>query len=878
MRKSIIMILIVWLMISLSAELLSASDNSVPISQRIDLNKASLEEIKSLPITEQQAYDIYDYRENISFFPHIYALRQIESIDQRTLNLLKKHVVISHYDEKDAVAERRDEIYYLIQRLGSNEGLQEGMSDVWEDYLITPQNINKMSFSEMLNFPNVSAVDAYSIQRRKALGDTISSYRDLRRTEGISYYGASNLRHYVYYSEAETEDRVYFDYQLKYDTTPFSDTQYEMYEESMLRYDSNSSNPELIRDQNYWSRLKMQDINAEVTNKIRLRYNNQWKAGIIYNDNQPANSLLDIDGEIIKHDMKYYVGYENEVMPNNNLKIYVGNYRATFGEGLVMESTDYFSPRTTGLGFNKRIKGIIGDISRTEQYALKGTAVEWNTPQLSATLFLSSDLKDAVVWDSNDNGIIDDDDDLFAYVQMSSRFDNDDLQAAEEYFNENSSTDINFAPRRDAFTENIIGGHFQYSPFIGTSLGFTGYEARYDRDFTQPNEDDIKDLLIWDYRYNTERKWGLENAEITSMYETKSDEYGYDRDYRRVVGLDWLTTINNTSFQGEYAEMEVDGDLGKIGENPSALLISSRTQFENFNFLSIYRDYDIEFDNPYHRSFGETNRYDDTVLDKSYVVNNSLLNDMVINGVQPEAEKGVYLETRYQFNRYLTLSKMYLDIWQRKSDARKGVRFETKLDFKPIHQIRLRTRYKAQTKRWDDTMHRGRSKSEEYEISYSTNLSNFDRLGMTFIFGSVSAPPYPLITYPGESGGADMAQASNVYSNGTWLEAYYIHNINKNLKVSGSFAYWNADGASFWDFEDSNLDFDHTDKGMKYWLTFSQRISDNLSLNMKFKHKRYRSREIQIRQYNELINGEEYYFRNVQREYSAIRIQLDWKI
>jgi len=98
----------------------------------------------TLPITDKQAEDIYDYRLYITFFESIYQLREIDSIDQRTLNRLKPLVVISHFDDRDEAAQRRDEIYYLIQRLGSNEGFQEGMSDLWEDYLLTPQNVNSI--------------------------------------------------------------------------------------------------------------------------------------------------------------------------------------------------------------------------------------------------------------------------------------------------------------------------------------------------------------------------------------------------------------------------------------------------------------------------------------------------------------------------------------------------------------------------------------------------------------------------------------------------------------------------------------------------------------------------------------------------------------
>ncbi|MDY6914963.1 MAG: helix-hairpin-helix domain-containing protein, partial [Candidatus Cloacimonadota bacterium] len=115
---------------------------SIIAAEMLDLNRATLEEIKQLPITEKQAEDIYNYRFYINFFKSIYDLREIPSIDQKTLLKLKPMVKISHYEIEDEAAKRREEIYYLIERLGSNEGLQEGMSDVWEDYLITPRNVN----------------------------------------------------------------------------------------------------------------------------------------------------------------------------------------------------------------------------------------------------------------------------------------------------------------------------------------------------------------------------------------------------------------------------------------------------------------------------------------------------------------------------------------------------------------------------------------------------------------------------------------------------------------------------------------------------------------------------------------------------------------
>jgi len=828
---------------------------------KIDLNKATLEElIDQLPITEKQANDIYDYRFYIDFYQSIYQLREVESIDQETLNKLKPLVSVSHYDEKDESAQRRDDIYYLIERLGSSEGLQEGMSDIWEDYLITPRNINKLAFSDILNLPNTSPIDVAAILNRVSVGDSIASYRDLRKSPGISYYGAKNLQHYIYYKEQPDVRDIYFDYQMKYNDSPYGDTEKEMYMESMIGG--------AIKDKSYWGYFNMGSHQASIINKLRMRYKNNFKAGIIYESEKGSQPIINTNSENLLDNAKFYVGYENNVnlLGNNFIKLYAGNFRATFGEGLVMENTDSYSPRKTGYGFNKRITGIIGDISRTQEYALRGIALDWKRSNMNAVVFLSSDKKDAVVYDSNENGELDDDDNVLGYINLTNRFSNDELEKAEDFFNNLSSTQISIAPRLDAMQENIIGGHLEYSPFIGTHLGVTGYEATYDREIVVPEGDDLKDILINSINYYD--KWKITDNEISNMYSTVSDDYG-DRDYRRVVGFDWRTVLNNTSIQGEYAELQTDGDLYKIGDEPSALLVSAYTQFDNLYLLSIYRDYDLDFDNPYHRSFSESERYDDTVFEKmTYGLRNTLLSDMYNNSAQPSAEKGIYFETRYQFHKMLTLTK---------SDARRGVRLQMKMEFKPIHQLRFRMRYKHQVKRYDDEMERGKSQANEYEFTLLTYLSNFDKLALGYLYGNVVQPPYlSILSNPAEPGAPDMAQAQTLSTaDAIYLE--YSHNFNANLKIIGSFMMWYAHGASIWDFEDIELDFDQSDRGYKTWFNIHSRIANNVYLSLKYKYKKYQTRELEFRDYNEIPEEGEYYFQRVEREENIVRMQLDWK-
>jgi len=198
------------------------------------------------------------------------------------------------------------------------------------------------------------------------MGDSIASYRDLRKSPGISYYGAKNLQHYIYYKEQPDVRDLYFDYQMKYNDSPYGDSEKEMYLESMIRYENATP---AIKRQSYWGYFNMESDRASMMNKLRMRYKNNFKAGIIYETPKGSTPIFDSSSEHLFNDGKFYVGYENNLnlLGNNYIKLYAGNFRATFGEGLVMENTDSYSPRKTGYGFNKRITGVIGDISRTQE-------------------------------------------------------------------------------------------------------------------------------------------------------------------------------------------------------------------------------------------------------------------------------------------------------------------------------------------------------------------------------------------------------------------------------------------------------------------------------------------------------------------------------
>lgn len=903
------------------------------LAAKVDLNTASLAELMQLPITEKQARDIYEYREFVKIFDNIYELKQIPSIDQETLERLKQLAVVSIYVETDEAAVRREEIRDLMERVDSNEGASEGMADVWEDYLMTPQNVNKMLFDDLMSFPNVSGIDAVAVLKRIAQGDTIADTRDLRNSTGLSYYGYTNLRSYVYYKEPPVKNRIMCDASLLNYTRYFEEGQYDMLHESFLRNDYGTTNVIVphLKTNSYWGYFGLDELDPDIMFKLRMRYGNKYKLGFMNYKGKGEEDLLNSQAEDILADSKWYAGYENNNMPglyNSRLKVYAGNYRATFGEGLVMENTDYYSARKTGFGFSKRILGITPDLSRTQEYSLRGGAVEYTTPLFGVTAFVSVDDKDALTYvdkygnavmrDEYGNDIYTDRDTLsvnyghqyyvdangqpvynyengnavqgdktkvFSLVNPTLRYDDDTMLEAEQYFNSEISAGmpyamnyINLAARKDMVQEKLWGTHLQVNPFLGTKLGFTTYTAIYDdAHFVVPGYNNLLPTVLRDSYYYSKLVKNL-NAEISNLYSTQTDKY--TRNYRRVIGFDGQTVIGNTSLQGEYAELSVDGEDLKLGDDPKAYLVSAHTQFENLYFITLFRNYDVDFDNPYSNSFSEHERFEDTILEKNiYALTNPTIADLYLNSNQSQPERGVYFETRYKFNRYFTIGRSYLDLWERLTDGRRSARFQSELEFRPIYQLAMRLRYKNQVNRYDDDAERGVSKTNEYTLAFRTFLSNRDFFELEYRYNTVWSPPYTSLTYPAVEGENSMAAAQTLMI-GDYIAVNYTHYFNKSLKMQGSFLYWFGHGISHWDWEDMEIDF-MGEKGSKAWIAFTSRISQNMYLNLKFKNKTYQDKEINIRNYNvsddPTLLDDPVYFQRVEHSENTIRLSIDYR-
>jgi hypothetical protein len=216
--------------------------------------------------------------------------------------------------------------------------------------------------------------------------------------------------------------------------------------------------------------------------------------------------------------------------------------------------------------------------------------------------------------------------------------------------------------------------------------------------------------------------------------------------------------------------------------------------------------FDVDFDNPYSNSFSEHQRFEDTIFRKNvYALTNPTIADLYLNSNQSQPERGVYFETRYKFNRYFTIGRSYLDLWERLTDGRRSARFQSELEFRPIYQLGLRLRYKNQVNRYDDDAERGVSKTNEYTLAVRSFLSNRDFLEFEYRYNTVWNPPYTSLTYPAAEGENSMAAAQTLMI-GDYIAVNYTHYFNKSLKMQGSFLYWFGHGISHWDWEDLEID------------------------------------------------------------------------
>ena len=116
------------------------------------------------------------------------------------------------------------------------------------------------------------------------------------------------------------------------------------------------------------------------------------KTGMIFKQNMGETKNIFTDKKFIE--LGYLPIYDTGIRLD---RIIIGNFTASFGQGVIIESTDYFSPRRSGYGYSKRNDGVKSDITRSSQYVLNGVALQLSSNWMRLSYFRSKSPRDAII-------------------------------------------------------------------------------------------------------------------------------------------------------------------------------------------------------------------------------------------------------------------------------------------------------------------------------------------------------------------------------------------------------------------------------------------------------------------------------------------------
>lgn len=786
----------------------------------VELNRATLEEISTLPISKELAKAIWDHRTYTDFFTSVFDLFQVPGMTSEAFVALRDRVIVQpkfaiQADSEDD--ERLEAIYDAAQRLLSQEGASEGLVDEYVDLLRQPRNVNDMDYYALTGIQNVSPVDARAIllgRREKPYETT----QELRRTPGLSYWGYRNLRDFVNFGTGSVNRWKFTgDAQIRVYNTP-----YELDDEDILLDQLAGETAPVIADpselqdfdQNtLFGRLNVDQEHPYATTKLRFRLGNEVKAGIITHRNLGEQDWSET--------LKWFGGVDNQHFgPLTLHRAYVGNFRLALGQGLVMDNTDFFQARRNGIGFSVRPIGVRGDISRSDESALKGGAAEGSLGPVRLTGFYSNDDKDAIL---NPDGSFN------RYITMIPRVDDETLDSIQDFVKPEYRD--RFLPMRDVMNEQVVGGNARIRVLPATYIGFTAMEMTY-RNNLYPGADD--DSLV--HRFNPDpTSIIIDPARI----EARDAEFaaGYDNrnlgNFRDLVGSDFQAIFGNLALAGEYGKLLTAKEESFAGRafaaGPEAYLGSAYLQYENFNIQALYRDYDLHYDNPYHRGFSETNRYDQTLAGDEFRVWNPLFSYLSENDPQSKAERGFYLLGRYQISRDLTINAFEYDNYVRKVDNTNSQRLTVNLEYRPIFPVRFRVR-----QRWSERNSKGEDEVRGF-TGWDTRfegrfyLSNYNRLDFLYSSTNVIFQPRPRLGSDGDANGGTTDLGTRA-APGQAFQAKYTHNFTSGLAVTVSSEIYDG---FLYNFEDNEfIAVDGT--GFRNWFMVRSRLSNELSWRLKY--------------------------------------------
>lgn len=753
----------------------------VQARDKLDLNTAPLDRIRALEgLPRLVADNIHLYRFRRGHLTSFYQLIEVEGMTPEIMRALRTQVRLSPPGEQSQVTRY---IAELQDKLAAEESPGKGAIDTWEGLLLRPMDINRASVEDLLTLDNVTAVDAAAVVRHVKTQGQIKDWRSLRRNvQGLSNYGFLNMRNYITMDPGR--ERFSFDgnYRLKAswdDRLDGGDEEDFRHLAAMIQasiaafepgyavYDTMTTGrilsnagwtqPEIdaLKERLEAERRQLASMPnyGSIQHRLVANLGNNMKLGALWQQEAYERQAL-------------AKGYAQMSGLGPVSKLILGNYRMVIGQGLVMDNTDddYYGSRRTS-----RAAGLFGDITTTQEFALRGAALEAGLWRLKPTLFYSDDRKDGV---PNRDGSVS------GYMVMTPRFPH--------------YRDV-FGERTSGFSLGLNLDGLLSLP-VGTAVGVSGYQSQYDRTI-RPSADDLD--LPGD-------KADLSDPNFTRLW---------SGDVRRVGGMFFRTVVDNLSVEGEAASQQGGG---------KAYVLSSRLQYETVYLLLIQRHYDVDYDNPYSRAFQEQVKFDDTVLEKEYRLIDPIYKQLV-KYPAPKAERGTYLETRWQISRKVTLTRAYIDFWRNLAYGVNNARFQGEVEYRPVFPLRIRLKQKYQAKHLPKSAWPTRSNTRETTLRSFATLTQRDYINVEARYGEVRLTPSEL--YGGD-----------VLMSGSYVAANFEHNFSPAWDLKLGISGWRTDGMSQWIFEETGIDFLYGE-GLKYYVSVSDRLSDNMQVRLRVRGK-----------------------------------------
>ncbi len=255
---------------------------------RLDLNRATLEQMQSLPIDAGLARRVWEYRTYERFFASVYDLMDVEGMTAADLERLKPLVSTMPPGIEDAQMARLEASYRQVRQFLGQEGTNEGLVDEYLDQLRDPVNVNRLDLFDLMSYQNISPVDAANILKARRRIGSFADARQLRQTEGLRYYSFRNLRDFVTYADADSaaryDSRVRGSYEIRYYDTPYGTSDLDVIATStgQIFSDRPPSDPYAEGDQ---------QSDPTMTQKLRLEFRQRFP-GRAAHAPQPRRALL----------------------------------------------------------------------------------------------------------------------------------------------------------------------------------------------------------------------------------------------------------------------------------------------------------------------------------------------------------------------------------------------------------------------------------------------------------------------------------------------------------------------------------------------------------------------------------------------------------